>query len=299
MECPPPLPPTHPHPLPHHPNHPTTTPPAPHPPHPPMLYGETGTTDVKTKIMCRMTNFWAKLRPIRTDKFPSMLFHLMSNLQYQQLDVFDFKWIKCVQNWLNHNGFSEMWEMLHINTNWFKHIFKLRCNDIFQQNWQEEVMSNSQCSNYRVLKKCHELENHITDLEPMHVVNLGKFRTRTHHLPVTNQRFHDASANINCTLCQNGEVGDECHYLFKCDYFAEEQNSLMPPYCKTDPAEECFKAIFRVEEKESLTKVARFAKIIMSKLKFKCVKERHRFPLFFVFICIIICVPSPIPLPCR
>ena len=232
-----------------------------------MLYGETGTTDVKTKIMCRMTNFWAKLKPIRTDKFSSMLFHLMSNLQCQQPDVFDFKWIKCVQNWLNQNGFSEMWEMQHINTNWFKHIFKLRCNDIFQQNWQEEVMSNSQCSNYRIFKKCHELENYITDLEPMHVVNIGKFRTRTHHLPVTNQRFHDASANINCTLCQNGEVGDECHYLFKCDYFAEERNSLMPPYCKTDPAEECFKAIFRAE-KESLTKVARFAKIIMSKFKF-------------------------------
>ena len=193
-----------------------------------MLYEETGTTDVKTKIMCRMTNFWTKLKPIRTNKFSFMLFHLMSNLQCQQPDVFDFKLIKYVQNWLNYNVLSEMWEMQHININWFKHIFKICCNDIVQQNWQEEVMSKLQCSNYRIFKQSRELENYITDLELMHVVNLVKFRTRTHHLRVTNQRFHDASANINCTLCQNVEVGDECHYLFKSDYFAEERNSLMP-----------------------------------------------------------------------
>ena len=43
--------------------------------------------------------------------------------------------------------------------------------------------------------------------------NLCKFRCRSHHLPVNNGRFIEVTqADLKCTLCKSGEVGDEYHY---------------------------------------------------------------------------------------
>ena len=56
---------------------------------------------------------------------------------------------------------------------------------------------------------------------------IAKFRTRSHHLPVTNNRFQSNNAeDTTCPLCQNGEIGDEFHYIFKCTYFNESRNKL-------------------------------------------------------------------------
>ena len=34
--------------------------------------------------------------------------------------------------------------------------------------------------------------------------------------------------NRKCTLCNTNEVGDECHYIFKCPLFTEDRNSILP-----------------------------------------------------------------------
>ena len=45
--------------------------------------------------------------------------------------------------------------------------------------------------------------------------NLCKFRCRSHNLPVNNGRFIEVTqADLKCTLCKNGDVGDEYHYIF-------------------------------------------------------------------------------------
>ena len=47
--------------------------------------------------------------------------------------------------------------------------------------------------------------------------NLCKFRCRSHNLPVNNGRFIEVTqADLKCTLCKNGDVGDEYHYLCVC-----------------------------------------------------------------------------------
>ena len=48
--------------------------------------------------------------------------------------------------------------------------------------------------------------------------NLCKFRCRSHNLPVNNGRFIEITqADLKkCTLCKNGDVGDEYHYLCVC-----------------------------------------------------------------------------------
>ena len=58
--------------------------------------------------------------------------------------------------------------------------------------------------------------------------NLCKFRCRSHNLPVNNGRFIEVTqADLKCTLCKNGDVGDEYHYLCVCSYFNAERTKFI------------------------------------------------------------------------
>ena len=48
-----------------------------------ILYGESGTTDMKTKIDTRLVNFWAKLKTGNQDKLSGTMCKLISNLYDQ------------------------------------------------------------------------------------------------------------------------------------------------------------------------------------------------------------------------
>ena len=145
----------------------------------------------------------------------------------EKYDTFHFKWVETVKSTLNNTGFSTIWENQYIDVAKFKSCFVQRCKDIFQQNWLEEVSNNSQCTSYREVKDSFNMEDYLVNLESCHKYNLIKFRTRTHHLPITKQRFHDTSADIACPFCSSNEVGDEFHYLFVCDFFKVQRDKCI------------------------------------------------------------------------
>ena len=48
-------------------------------------------------------------------------------------------------------------------------------------------------------------------------------------LPIEKSRWlRQDINNRKCTLCNTNEVGDECHYIFKCPLFTEDRNSILP-----------------------------------------------------------------------
>ena len=58
--------------------------------------------------------------------------------------------------------------------------------------------------------------------------NLCKFRCRSNNLPVNNGRFIEVrQTDLKCTLCKNGDVGDEYHYLCVCSYFNAERTNCI------------------------------------------------------------------------
>ena len=94
---------------------------------------------------------------------------------------------------------------------------------------------------------------------------IAKFRTQTHHLPVTKNRFH-ATHDINCTLCDKGLVGDELHYLFTCNHFNSIRQRLMPPNFNLLNSSN-YHELFQQDEYH-LKNLSKFVKAIM--LNFKC-----------------------------
>ena len=111
-----------------------------------MLYGETGSKNMKNKIHMRMVNFWAKLKFGTTEKFSSLMCQLLSKLQADNPDNLEFKWIGSVKNILDGTGFSYIWNAESLDLSTFKENFSQRYDDIFLQNWQEDMEQNSQCS---------------------------------------------------------------------------------------------------------------------------------------------------------
>jgi len=53
------------------------------------------------------------------------------------------------------------------------------------------------------------------------------FRMCNNYLPIERGRWlrQDIKPRKS-TLCNTNEVGDECHYIFKCPFFTEDRNSI-------------------------------------------------------------------------
>ena len=88
--------------------------------------------------------------------------------------------------------------------------------------------SNRVCTNYTIFKETLEFEEYLITLDFKYMKNLCKFRCRSHNLPVNNGRFIEVTqAELKCTLCKNGDVGDEYHYLCVCSYFNAERTKFI------------------------------------------------------------------------
>ena len=130
------------------------------------------------------------------------------------------------------SGFSNIWfEAPLILTqpnvpwtyvNWLKISLHLRLNDIFKQEWNSQLQSNSQCSNYRIFKETFQLEPYLCMLNEKDKINMCKFRCRSSNLPVATATLYNSSdvPDDRCNLCNMNERGDEFHYILTCPYFA-------------------------------------------------------------------------------
>ena len=101
----------------------------------------------------------------------------------------------------------------HANS-WIMSNLSLRLNDMSRQDWHAAKQTNRVCSNYREFKEELVMEEYLTHLSFIDRKNLCKFRCRSHNLPVNNGRFIEVTrSEMQCVLCNTGEVGDEYHYL--------------------------------------------------------------------------------------
>ena len=58
-----------------------------------------------------------------------------------------------------------------------------------------------------------------------------KFRCRNSKLPVVSGIFVNTPKEDRiCTHCNCGDIGDEFHYIFKCEFFNEERRKCLKRY---------------------------------------------------------------------
>ncbi len=64
------------------------------------------------------------------------------------------------------------------------------------------------------------MEPYLTLLEPKYAIRISRFRASNHRLPIVVGRFNGRPRSERlCELCNLKDLGDEYHYLMKCDFF--------------------------------------------------------------------------------
>ena len=89
--------------------------------------------------------------------------------------------------------------------------------------------------------------------------NLCKFRCRSH-----DGRFIEVTqADLKCTLCKGGVVGDEYHYLCVCSYFNAERTTFLGNGMILNPV--TYKHLLNSINASTLKQIFKFIGLIFSK----------------------------------
>ena len=87
-------------------------------------------------------------------------------------------------------------------------------------------------------------------------------------MPIVTGRHKNIPRNERfCTLCDKNQIGDEVHCLFQCGFFVEERKKHMKRYYWKYPNTLKMEKLFNSEKKSTLSNLATFCRIIMTKLK--------------------------------
>ena len=200
-----------------------------------MLYGESGSVDMSTKINMRMVNFFVRLKTCKKEKFSYLLCKLLQAEASDTANDYNFKWhnkLNAIASEIDCNFMC--WDSGNVICD--KITVKNRCYDLFVKNWKADRNQNSQCVFYKMFKSEFAKGKYLETPCAVYFYLL-KFIMRNHYLPVTFDRFNKndaADSDKICTLCNLQELGDESHYLFKCSYFHASRRKFLPNVSSTN-----------------------------------------------------------------
>ena len=189
---------------------------------------------------------------------------------------FDFKWITTVRHTLDHLGLGFIFDSpCPVEPKEISIEVKRRFADSSIQVWRSDVDEHQQCVNYRMFKREWGMSPYLTVLPQPQRSWLSEFRTRCHNLPVCQNKFAkpaDAPTQPKlrfCKLCNLNEIGDEFHYIFKCNAFAAKRKQLIQPYFVKRPNALKFQELFESSDPDVLMKLANFTQTIMKAFPFE------------------------------
>ena len=231
-----------------------------------MMYGELGRYKLKNVIENRMINYWYNIVCSKENKLSHMIYKVLKILH--DLDIYKAPWICRIKKILDDTGMSFLWLTdNNVNKSWLKNSVKQRINDISVQEWNSEVQENSHCINYKIFKKSFKFEEYLTKLNQSEQISLCKFRCRDNRLPVVTGRYRGIDyAERFCELCNDHDIGDEFHYLFKCPIFASERKQYLKPYFRIRPNTIKLEQLFNTKNVKQLSNLAKLCKLIMNKM---------------------------------
>jgi len=181
-------------------------------------------------------NFWGKLVSGNTEKLSYMLYRII--LEKHTRGEFHSTWLVYVKNTLNECGLSYIFDSQSFQSpNWLRANISLKLRDQYKQNWHDALSNSTKCSNYMIFKSEWKFENYLNLLPFKLRKYYCSLRISNHKLPVELGRHQGIYLNDRlCKLCNQNEVGDEYHYLMKCNYFENERRMFLPRFCLLHPS---------------------------------------------------------------
>ena len=143
---------------------------------------------------------------------------------------FRFDWISFVKAIFDKTGLSYIWFEHNAEINsWLSKTVQNILESQYKKVWQDSLEQSSKCSNYKIYKNEHKLENkYLTLLPPRLLQKLFYFRLSNKRLPIETGRWRGIDHNLRkCNLCNLNLIGDEFHYLLECPFFNDERKTFL------------------------------------------------------------------------
>ena len=184
-----------------------------------MSCAKLGRYPLDIEIKLRNIPDWAKLitgKDIKLSIISYRLLYLSQNNNCQS------SWLQYVESILNEYGLSYVWLIQYfISEECLKISVKTCLQDQFQQTWHADIDTGSKTLNYRLFKNKFEFKNYFNILDDRDIFTFCHFRLNNHKLPIEYGRWNNIPREPRiCNLCNTADLGDEFHYLLKCDYFS-------------------------------------------------------------------------------
>ena len=226
-----------------------------------MVYGETGRTKLSVIIKTRMISFWHKTSTGLNTKLSYRLLYLLNNLNRQN-NKFS-PWIKQIKQTLNSCDMRNVWlnpKLFKLNQ--LKEEITQKLTNLDNQEWLNDVASQSSCLTYRTFKNEWKLEKYLLLPDNADRINLCRFRCRRSKIPVvilgrTNRNERIPYENRKCTICDLEEIGDEYHYVLICPFFQLQRQRYIEGHYYTDPNREKFSELMQSQNFNVLRKLAK------------------------------------------
>ena len=73
------------------------------------------------------------------------------------------------------------------------------------------------------------MQNYLTFLPAKLLKKFVNFRLCINKLPIETGRWQNIDHNLRkCNICNDNDLGDELHYLYRCSFFDEERRNDAP-----------------------------------------------------------------------
>ena len=176
------------------------------------------------------------------------------------------KWIDHVKNILCNAGRNDLWlNQTRIASSSLKHIIKQILLDQFLQEWHQSTGNSTKGLMYRSIKEDIHFEEYLNILPKRLSINMIRFRTANHRLPVETGRWYNISIDDRkCNLCSTNSLGDEFHYLLECTFFTHQRRKYIDKRFYRRPNMMLYQSLITSKNAQYLKNLGIFMGIIMN-----------------------------------
>ena len=232
-----------------------------------IVYGEVGKLPLTNIIHKRMLSFWIRVSEDKNTKYSNIMYNLM--LKLHSTRGFCFPWCNKIKQLLDSCNMKNLWLNQEqystkklLKTTIFEALDKLE-----HRKWLNKVNTSNSGVTYRIFKQHLNFEMYIIKIPFSTRLYFSKFRCKNNKLPINKYRDDNKNVDKTCQLCNSGDVGDEFHYLFMCNYFNNERKLYLAEHYYKRPNTLKMAELFNIQNVNILVKLCKFIKIILDKFK--------------------------------
>jgi len=228
-----------------------------------MLYGELGRYPLHVTIYSKMIGFWSRTLLENENKYSKIMYINLINNNSR-----NFKWISKIKQIFDTTGKSIVWH--EQNSPSMKSLslqVKRVLIDQYIQQWHADLNQSNKGKFYNSFKNNFEFENYLKLLPKSKYVPILKLRTANHHFPIETGRWNGTpELNRLCTLCNEGYIGNEEHYILNCTHFTTARIDINM-FSRPVPTVNKLKYIMTTGNVDYLHRFSKFANTLLRNIK--------------------------------